>query len=126
MFIALIFLMTVWMSLADQDDNIVRTRRDGNVMETGCKELDAFIQNMSKFTKKITAMFYNLNSKNNNDDEVETSTNAADEKKHEDRKDGLPFGQSEVLSQKTSDFGILDANRRDADGLVHLDLLPIN
>ena len=124
-FIALIFLMTASISIADQDDKIIRRQRDGNVMETGCKELDAFIQNMSKFTKKIAAMFYNLNSYSNSDDVAETSTNAADERK-EDRKAGLEFGQSEVLSQKQSEFGVFDANRRDADGLMHLDLLPIN
>ena len=117
--------MTASISIADQDDKIIRRQRDGNVMETGCKELDAFIQNMSKFTKKIAAMFYNLNSYSNSDDVAETSTNAADERK-EDRKAGLEFGQSEVLSQKQSEFGVFDANRRDADGLMHLDLLPIN
>ena len=51
---------------------------------------------------------------------------AADEKKEGDRKDGLEYSQSEVLSQKPSDFGVYDANRGDADGLMHLDLLPIN
>ena len=118
--------MTVSVSIADQDDKIIRRQRDGNVMETGCEELDAFIQNMSKFTKKIAAMFYNLNSYGNNDDLAETSTNAADEKKEEDRKTGFQFGQPEVLSQKQSEFGVFDANRIDADGLMHLDLLPIN
>ena len=125
-FIALIFLMTASISIADQDDKIIRRQRDGNVMETGCKELDAFIQNMSKFTKKIAAMFYDLNSYSNNDDVAEKSTDAPDEKKEEDRKAGLEYSQSEVLSQKPSDFGVFDANRRDADGLMHLDLLPIN
>jgi len=124
--IALVFLMAASMSIADQDDKIVRRQRDGNVMETGCEELDAFIQNMSKFTKKIAAMFYNLNSYSNSNDVAETSTNAADEKKGEDRKAGLEYSQSEVLSQKPSDFGVFGANRRDADGLMHLDLLPIN
>ena len=118
--------MTASISIADQDDKIIRRQRDGNVMETGCEELDAFIQNMSKFTKKIAAMFYNLNSYSNNDDVAEKSTDAADEKKEEDRKAGLEYSQSEVLSQKPSDFGVFDANRRDADGLMHLDLLPIN
>ena len=124
--IALVFLMTASISIADQEDKIIRRQRDGNVMETGCEELDAFIQNMSKFTKKIAAMFYNLNSYSNNDDVAEKSTDAADEKKEEDRKAGLEYSQSEILSQKQSDFGGLDANRRDADGLMHLDLLPIN
>ena len=123
---ALVFLMTASISMADQDDKIIRRQRDGNIMETGCEELDAFIQNMSKFTKKIAAMFYNLNSYGNNDDLAETSTSAADEKKEEDRKAGFEFGQSEVQSRKHSDFGVFDANRRDADGLMHLDLLPIN
>ena len=121
-FIALVVLMTASISVADQDDKIIRRQRDGNIMETGCEELDAFIQNMSKFTKKIAAMFYNLNSYSNNDDVAETSTNAADEKKEGDRE----YSQSEVLSQKPSDFGVFDANRRDAYGLMHLDLLPIN
>ena len=124
--IALVFLMAASISIADQDDRIIRRQRDGNVMETGCKELDAFIQNMSKFTKKIAAMFYNLNSYSNNDDVAEKSTDAPDEKKEGDRKAGLEYSQSEVLSQKPSDFGVFDANRRDADGLMHLDLLPIN
>ena len=123
---ALVFLMTASISMADQDDKIIRRQRDGNIMETGCEELDAFIQNMSKFTKKIAAMFYNLNSYSNNDDVAETSTNAADEKKEEDGKAGFELGQSQVMSQKQSDFGVFDANRRDADGLMHLDLLPIN
>ena len=125
-YIALAFLMTTSISIADQDDKIIRRQRDGNIMETGCKELDAFIQNMSKFTKRIAAMFYNLNSYGNNDEVAETSTNAAYEKKEEDRKAGLKYGQSEVLNQKQPDFGVFDANRRDADGLMHLDLLPIN
>ena len=118
--------MTASISIADQDDKIIRRQRDGNVMETGCEELDAFIQKISKFTKKIAAMFYNLNSYGNNDDVAETSTNAADEKKEQDRKAGIEYGQSEALSQKQSNFGVFDANRRDADGLMHLDLLPIN
>ena len=125
-FIALVVLMTASISVADQDDKIIRRQRDGNVMETGCEELDAFIQNISKFTKKIAAMFYNLNSHSNNDDVAETSTNAADEKNEEDRKSGLEYSQTEVRSHKPSDFGVFDANRRDADGLMHLDLLPIN
>ena len=126
MVMALVFLMTASISMADQDDKIIRRQRDGNIMETGCEELDAFIQNMSKFTKKIAAMFYNLNSYGNNDDLAETSTNAADEKKEEDRNAGLEYSQSEVLSPEPSDFGVFDANRRDADDLMHLDLLPIN
>merc|ERR1712227_578451 len=58
--IALIFI-TMLSSLAttdEEEEKVLRRTRDGNVVKTGCEELDSFINNLSDFTNKIVNMFY--------------------------------------------------------------------
>ena len=58
--IALIFI-TMLSSLAttdEEEEKVLRRTRDGNVVKTGCEELDSFINNLSDFTNKVVNMFY--------------------------------------------------------------------
>ena len=57
---ALIIVMML-SSLATSEEEgkqVLRRTRDGNVVKTGCEELDSFITNLSDFTTKIVNMFY--------------------------------------------------------------------
>ena len=42
----------------EEGEQVLRRTRDGNVVKTGCEELDSFINNLSDFTTKIVNMFY--------------------------------------------------------------------
>ena len=42
----------------EEGEPVMRRTRDGNVVKTGCEELDSFITNLSDFTTKIVNMFY--------------------------------------------------------------------
>ena len=55
-----IFYFLTYLSIffADEEEEKVRRTRDGNVVKTGCEELDSFINNLSDFTNKIVNMFY--------------------------------------------------------------------
>ena len=58
--LALIIVMML-SSLATSEEEgkqVLRRTRDGNVVKTGCEELDSFITNLSDFTTKIVNMFY--------------------------------------------------------------------
>ena len=58
--LALIIVMML-SSLAtseEEGEQVLRRTRDGNVVKTGCDELDSFITNLSDFTTKIVNMFY--------------------------------------------------------------------
>ena len=58
--LALIIVMML-SSLAtseEEGEQVLRRTRDGNVVKTGCEELDSFITNLSDFTTKIVNMIY--------------------------------------------------------------------
>ena len=42
----------------EEGEQVLRRTRDGNVVKTGCEELDSFITNLSDFTTKIVNMIY--------------------------------------------------------------------
>ena len=58
--IALIFIMMLssLTTAVEEEEKVLRRTRDGNVVKTGCEELDSFINNLSDFTNKIVNMFY--------------------------------------------------------------------
>ena len=42
----------------EEGEKVLRRTRDGNVVRTGCEELDSFISNLSDFTTKIVNIFF--------------------------------------------------------------------
>ena len=84
--IALIFVMMM-SSLATADEEgekVLRRTRDGNVVKTGCEELDSFINNLSDFTNKIVNMFYDGKKEMHMKETDSESEDDADEPMHLD------------------------------------------
>ena len=132
--IAFIFLcvMMVSFSFADENDKITRNQRDGNVMMTGCKEFDKFVQNLSKFGKNIVAMFYNTKSTDNDitieDKSVNNNKNII--KIDDDANNAEEFIDGNVHQGVQEDIVIVrevnDGKVDDTGDLIHMDFIPIN
>ena len=127
---ALIFLMILSsLNANDQEEEggqILRRTRDGNVMRTGCEELDSFITNLSDFTTKIVNMFYDGNKSENNDVEDKNSILGSEHEMAEGSINEDVNTNAEELPDK-SEMNKIDENRIEDNGdLVHMDLLPIS
>jgi hypothetical protein len=128
--LAFIFLcaMMVSFSIADENDKIIRSRRDGNVMMTGCKEFDKFVQNLSNFGKKIVAMFKSkdnditIEDKNvNKENDMNTDDDANNMEETIDGNNPQGVQEDIIIVSKLN-----DGNAGDTGDLIHMDFLPIN
>ena len=124
-----IIIMVMAFSTSNGDVDIVRRQRDGNIMETGCDELDDFINHMAKFTKKIVAMFYDGSTEHEEDDSGKNESNDDDQISssidlNNEKSDVKPGVQD---LDKYKDERTFDGMRKEGTGdLVHMDLLPID
>ena len=128
--IVLFFVVILILSVtAEDNDQIVRMHRDGNVMKTGCQELDTFLDNLSNFSKKIVALFYNDNSKDTNANsenskvDEDNEINSGGNNQNENDNNGHATQELES-SRNVKD--IQGRNRDNIGDLIHMDLLPIN
>ena len=122
------FVMMTSLSAADDGEVLMRRQRDGNVMETGCDELDDFINNLSKFTKRIVGMFYNGDSSGEND--VREDNNPEEHDKNTDRDnndDGMEDTDRGVQEIDSDEYppGINGGDAEETGDMIHMDLLPI-
>ena len=122
-------LMVMAFTTSNGDVDIVRRQRDGNIMETGCDELDDFINHMAKFTKKIVAMFYDGSTEHEEDDLGKNEINDDDQIRSSrdlnNKKNDVKLGVQNLDKYKNG--RTFDEMRKEGTGdLVHMDLLPID
>ena len=120
--------MMVSFSIADESDKIIRSRRDGNVMMTGCKEFDKFVQNLSNFGKKIVAMF---KSKDNDITIEDKNVFIENHMKKDDDANNMEEiidgnNPQEVQEDIIIVSKINEGNVDDTGDLIHMDFLQIN
>ena len=118
------------MSATDEGKVLKRKPRDGNVMKTGCHELDEFIQNLSQFTKRIASMFYNGNNANDNNGERNEKNGDVGDNKVEfsdDNNGGEDSDRDRSEAKEDKNTRTVETtNGEETNDLVHMDLLPIH